>query len=76
MVVKRGTLEVLSLDDNLYNYYLLVQGFNDPYSVRLDRPFFSNVTDGYGIFGSITADSNQVVIPSDLITAFGYINGQ
>lgn len=76
VVVKRGTLEVLSLDDNLYNYYLLVQGFNDPYSVRLDRPFFSNVTDGYGIFGSITADSNQVVIPSDLITAFGYINGQ
>lgn len=49
-----------SLDQYIYSYYKLVRGFDDPVSVRQDRPDVSNVANGVGIFGALFPDSNRV----------------
>lgn len=46
-----------SLDQYLYSYYKLARGFDDPVSVRQDRPDISNVLGGVGIFGAVYPDS-------------------
>jgi hypothetical protein len=46
-----------SLDVFVYSYYKLVRGFDDPVSVRQDRPDVSNVRNGVGIFGAMYTDS-------------------
>lgn len=46
-----------SLDTFLYNYFQTVRGFDDPVSVRMDRPDVSNVANGVGIFGAMIADT-------------------
>jgi hypothetical protein len=71
-----GKAIAYSLEENLYNYYMSVNGFNDPYSIRLDQPFYANINQGYGIFGSIVVDSSRYRIPIDIIKAFDYIDGQ
>lgn len=49
-----------SLDKFIYSYYKLARGFDDPVSVRQDRPDVTNVTNGVGIFGALYPDSNRV----------------
>lgn len=46
-----------TLDDYLYSYYKTVRGFDDPVSVRQDKPDVTNVRGGAGIFGCSFADS-------------------
>jgi hypothetical protein len=46
-----------SMDTYLYNYFQTVRGFDDPVSVRMDRPDITNVSNGIGVFGAVTADS-------------------
>ena len=46
-----------SLDNFLYSYFQTVRGFDDPVSVRQDRPDVTNVVGGVGIFGAIVPDS-------------------
>jgi hypothetical protein len=61
-------LYVSSLDWNLTDYMQAVTGYDDPYTVRLDKPDWTNIVNGYGIFGSIHLDSNWFLIPSKLNT--------
>jgi hypothetical protein len=49
-----------SLDQYLYSYYKLARGFDDPVSVRQDRPDITNVQGGVGIFGAVFPDSVRV----------------
>jgi hypothetical protein len=72
LVVKRSIATVLSLEENLYNYVSTVKGFSDPVSVRLDQINYSNITNGYGIFGAITIDSVTVKIPVFIVQGFGF----
>lgn len=46
-----------SMDQYLYSFYKLARGFDDPVSVRQDRPDVSNVVNGVGIFGAMYPDS-------------------
>jgi len=48
------------LDEPLYTYYSIVNGFRDEFSIRTDLPDYSNVTGGVGVFGSISLDSIQI----------------
>jgi hypothetical protein len=48
------------VEENLYKYYNLANGFQDPYSIRTDQPDFSNIQGGLGIFGAMTLDSVRV----------------
>ncbi len=49
-----------SFDQYLYSYYKLARGFDDPVSVRQDRPDITNIQNGVGIFGALFADSVRV----------------
>jgi hypothetical protein len=51
-----------SLDWNLYNYYHSINGFKDPFSIRLDQPYWTNVSGGYGIFGAVRSDSIEIIV--------------
>ena len=46
-----------SLDQYLYSFFKLARGFDDPVSVRQDRPDITNVQNGVGIFGAVFPDS-------------------
>ncbi len=46
-----------AFEQNLYNYYYAVRGFNDPLSMRQDAPDFSNIPGGYGVFGAMNTDT-------------------
>ncbi|MBI5645920.1 MAG: DUF4249 family protein [Ignavibacteriae bacterium] len=46
-----------SLDTFIYSYFQTVRGFDDPVSVRQDRPDVTNIVGGVGIFGAIVRDT-------------------
>ncbi|MAT40274.1 MAG: hypothetical protein CL946_11790 [Ectothiorhodospiraceae bacterium] len=46
-----------TMDVNFYNYYKTVRGFDDPVTVRQDRPDITNITNGIGVFGATVADT-------------------
>lgn len=49
--------KTFTLDINMYNYFKTVRGFDDPVTVRQDRPDVTNLRNGYGVFGGVLADS-------------------
>jgi hypothetical protein len=52
-VTNQRTIFILTqADEHLYDYYNIVNGFQDPYLVRLDEPDYSNIGGGVGVFGS------------------------
>lgn len=53
-------LVLTQVDENLYTYYNLANGFQDEFSIRTDQPDYSNIRGGYGVFGSMTEDSTVV----------------
>ncbi|MDH7515704.1 MAG: DUF4249 family protein [Bacteroidota bacterium] len=46
-----------SIETHLYNYFQTVRGFDDPVSVRQDRPDVTNIAGGVGVFGALMPDS-------------------
>ncbi len=46
-----------TMDAYLYNYFQTVRGFDDPVSVRQDKPDVTNIRGGVGVFGALVADS-------------------
>lgn len=57
-----ATFVLTQVESNLYNYYKSVNGFQDPYSVRLDQPDFTTIVGGVGLFGAMVEDSLVVGI--------------
>lgn len=57
---KRAVFVLYSIDKNLYTYFNIVNGFQDPFSIRTDLPDFSNIQGGVGVFGGYTVDSAVV----------------
>lgn len=52
------------VETNLYNYYSVVNGFQDDYSIRTDQPDYSNINGGVGLFGGRTADTLSYALPA------------
>ncbi len=50
-----------TMDDAFYAYYKTVRGFDDPVSVRQDKPNTSNIQGGLGVFGANVADSMRML---------------
>lgn len=46
-----------ALDQNFYNYYYTVRGFDDPLTFRQDSPDITNIGGGLGVFGAVKVDS-------------------
>ena len=57
LTFRRIVYRLLQLEENWYNYYSTVRQFQDPFSIRLDEPDFTNLSNGYGLFGASTLDS-------------------
>jgi hypothetical protein len=78
--IKKGYLVYHSLEPNLYNYYLAERGYNDSYSIRLDKPYWTNMKTkdgaGLGLFGAECADTLFFKIPFEMIKRDGLIDDQ
>jgi hypothetical protein len=58
--IKKIKIFSFSYDWNLYEYIMSYKGYSDPYSVRLDKPNYSNIIFGNGVFGAIRVDSTEI----------------
>jgi hypothetical protein len=45
------------VEQNLYRYFNIVNGFQDQFSIRTDQPDYTDVQGGLGLFGAMTEDS-------------------
>ncbi|MBI4535242.1 MAG: DUF4249 family protein [Ignavibacteriae bacterium] len=54
------------MDDAIYAYYNVVNGFPDAGTLRLDEPDFTNIVGGLGIFGTTTERVDTAGLPSQL----------
>lgn len=54
---RRAVIILSQADQHLYNYYSLVNGFQDEFSIRVDLPNYTNIQGGLGLFGSFASDS-------------------
>lgn len=54
---RRAVIIMSQADQHLYNYYSLVNGFQDEFSIRVDLPNYTNIQGGLGLFGSFASDS-------------------
>jgi hypothetical protein len=57
IILKEARFYLVQADANAYNYYNVVNGFRDQYSIRTDQPDFTNIQNGLGVFGSFNVDS-------------------
>lgn len=57
ILTRRVIINAYALEKNFYSYYKIVRGFEDPRSVRLDRPDISFIDGGLGVFGGMVEDS-------------------
>jgi len=67
-----GVFEIMILDENLSTYYSSTHDFSDGFSINVDESDFTNITGGYGIFGSTIKRKVFVGFNKDYITSFGY----
>jgi hypothetical protein len=65
---KSIVFRVLQVEKNTYDYYKIVHGFQDPYTIRFDQPDFTDLTEGLGLFGGCTIDT----LVHDFPPTFGY----
>jgi hypothetical protein len=60
MRVKGAWFVLTQVEQNLYNYYMVSNGFQDAYSIRTDVPNWTNIKGGNGVFGAFVEDSLYV----------------
>lgn len=65
LIFQRIAFRFLLLDQNWYDYYNTVRSLQDPFSIRLDEPDFTNLSNGYGLFGASAIDSVQHFYPDE-----------
>jgi hypothetical protein len=65
LTFRKLVFRLLQLEENWYNYYSTVRQFQDPFSIRLDEPDFTNLSNGYGLFAGSTMDSLIHVYPDN-----------
>ncbi len=64
-------IKVYSLDPNLERYYSSTTQDNN-FTVRLDENDFSNITGGFGVFGSYVIKDYNIRFTPEFITELGY----
>ena len=57
ILMRQEVTYVAQFDTSLWDYYSVANLFHDKYSVRTDEPDYTNVSNGVGVFGSMTVDS-------------------
>jgi hypothetical protein len=67
---RQAVIVLYSIDKNLYSYYNIANGFQDPSSIRTDQPDFTNIRGGVGVFGAYSVDSVTVDLENRWIDIF------
>ena len=62
IIFDRVVFQVLQVDSSLYRY---INPNDDPRSIRLDQPTFSNVKGGLGLVGAYAVDSLVYLLPEN-----------
>lgn len=57
VIFKKVVFTLMQAERNLYAYYNIANAFQDPASIRVDQPEYSNIQGGYGLFGGYAIDS-------------------
>lgn len=57
-----AVLKILQTDAAIYDFYSISNGFNDPLTMRTEKPVYTNVTGGLGFFGSASYDSTSIQV--------------
>ena len=57
-----AVVRLLQIDAPLYDFYSISNGFNDPLTMRPEKPVSTNVTNGLGFFGSAAEDSLAIQV--------------
>lgn len=64
--------DIVELDLPLTNYYSATNGYLDAYSIRSDANIYSNISGGYGVFGSMFTSSFYKELDKTYVESFGY----
>ena len=67
VIFNRVVFQLLQMEQNLYNYYVVSHSNRDPHSIRLDEPMYSNLNGGVGMIGAYTLDSLVHPLPENFI---------
>ncbi len=67
IVFNRVVFQLLQVEQNLYNYYVVMHANRDPHSIRLDEPMYSSINGGVGVVGAYTLDSLVHPLPETFI---------
>lgn len=67
---RRGRFTIVQLNGDWYRYYRTARSFEDRFSIRLDEPDYTNIRNGWGVFGAYVVDTvsvpmNERQVPPD-----------
>lgn len=65
-------LELSVFDKNLSTYYFTVGLDDNSFAIGLDEGDYSNIENGFGIFGSFITQEFQISLSKNYVTSFGY----
>lgn len=68
-------LEVITYDKNLSLYNSSSNTVLDDYSIKLDETDYTNITGGFGVFGSLVKSTFIIKFNTPYLESFGYRNG-
>jgi hypothetical protein len=57
-----AVVTLLQIDASLYDFYSISNGFNDPFTMRTEKPVFTNVEGGLGFWGAARYDSISIPV--------------
>ena len=63
---KTAVFVLTQVESQLYNYYNIVNGFGDPYTIRVDQPDYTNIQNGLGVFGASVEQRLSVPLRNDV----------
>lgn len=71
-IIDKAVFKLFAVDKDLATYYTSQKTFYEEYTVRVVQPNFSNITGGFGIFGTLSVSQINISIKQKYIESFGY----
>ncbi len=71
-IVSGTYFELIILDENLSAYYSTSNSAYGEFSVKIDETDFSNISNGFGVFGSYMHQEIRVSFSEEFVNSFGY----
>jgi hypothetical protein len=62
--LRRIFFVLTQVEENLYTFYNVANGYQDAISIRIDMPDWTNMNGGIGVFGAMVEDTLFVDIPN------------